>query len=34
VLGTTTFDDHGQTEVPVEIEIKEVRNGEWVSRED
>lgn len=34
VLGTTTFDDHGQTEVPIEIEIKEVRNGEWVSRED
>ncbi len=32
VLGTTTFDDHGQTQLPVEIEIKEVKNGQWVTR--
>jgi len=33
VLGTTTFDDHGQTQIPVEVIIKIVRNGEWVTRE-
>ncbi|MDR0808470.1 MAG: branched-chain amino acid ABC transporter substrate-binding protein [Gemmobacter sp.] len=32
VLGVTTFDDHGQTQIPVAIEIKEVKNGAWVSR--
>lgn len=31
-LGVTTFDDHGQTQLPVEIEIKEVKNGQWVTR--
>lgn len=32
VLGTTTFDANGQTQIPVEIEIKEVRDGTWVDR--
>ena len=32
VLGTTTFDETGQTQIPVEVEIKEVKNGEWVTR--
>lgn len=32
VLGTTTFDENGQTQIPVEIEIKEVRDGQWVAR--
>lgn len=31
-LGITTFDDHGQTQLPVEIEIKEVKAGQWVTR--
>ncbi len=30
VLGTTTFDENGQTQIPVEIEIKEVKDGAWV----
>ncbi len=34
VLGTTTFDANGQTQIPVEIEIKEVKNGAWVNREE
>ncbi|HLS18798.1 MAG TPA: branched-chain amino acid ABC transporter substrate-binding protein [Paracoccaceae bacterium] len=34
VLGTTTFDENGQTEVPVEIEIHEVKGGKWVPREE
>lgn len=34
VLGTTTFDENGQTEVPVEIEIHEVVDGKWVLREE
>ncbi len=32
-LGTTTFDDNGQTKVPVEVEIKIVKDGKWVTRE-
>ncbi|MBL0373717.1 branched-chain amino acid ABC transporter substrate-binding protein [Rhizobium sp. KVB221] len=28
-LGETTFDTNGQTQIPVAIEIKEVRNGTW-----
>lgn len=32
-VGTTTFDETGQTQVPVEIEIKEVKGGEWVNHE-
>jgi branched-chain amino acid transport system substrate-binding protein len=32
VLGVTTFDDHGQTQIPVEIEIKIVKNGAWVTK--
>ncbi len=32
VLGTLSFDDNGQTEVPVEVEIKEVVDGQWVTR--
>ncbi|HCP79961.1 MAG: branched chain amino acid ABC transporter substrate-binding protein [Pusillimonas sp.] len=30
-LGTTTFDDNGQTEIPVDIEVRTVKNGEWAS---
>ncbi|TXH34525.1 MAG: branched-chain amino acid ABC transporter substrate-binding protein [Rhodospirillaceae bacterium] len=29
VLGETTFDANGQTQIPVEIEVKEVKNGAW-----
>ena len=32
-LGATTFDANGQTQIPVAIEIKEVKNGVWVTRE-
>lgn len=32
-LGVTTFDANGQTQIPVAIEIKEVKNGAWVTRE-
>lgn len=28
--GTITFDENGQTETPIEIELKTVRDGEWV----
>ena len=31
-LGTTTFDETGQTEIPVEVQIKEVVDGEWVDK--
>lgn len=31
-LGTTSFDANGQTQIPVAIEIKEVKDGAWVSR--
>jgi len=34
VLGTTTFDQNGQTQVPVKIEIKVVKNGKWVTRSE
>lgn len=30
VNGTITFDEFGQTETPIEIHLKTVRNGEWV----
>ena len=33
VLGTTTFDETGQTEIPVEVEIKVVKDGQWVTKE-
>lgn len=32
VLGVTTFDETGQTRIPVAIEIKEVKDGAWVAR--
>jgi len=32
VLGTTTFDENGQTQIPVAIEIKEVKDGAWTDR--
>lgn len=32
-LGTTTFDANGQTQIPVEIEIKVVKDGAWVTME-
>lgn len=31
VLGTTTFDANGQTQIPVDIEIRTVRGGQWVN---
>lgn len=31
-LGTTTFDANGQTQIPVDIEIRTVKNGQWASR--
>lgn len=31
-LGVTTFDANGQTQIPVAIEIKEVKGGAWVTR--
>lgn len=34
VLGETTFDANGQTQIPVAIEIKEVRNGVWETRQN
>ena len=34
VLGETSFDANGQTQIPVTIEIKEVRGGEWVTKTD
>lgn len=34
VLGTTTFDSEGQTQIPVAIEIKVVKDGEWVTKQD
>ncbi|MCC7282544.1 MAG: branched-chain amino acid ABC transporter substrate-binding protein [Acetobacteraceae bacterium] len=32
VLGRTTFDANGQTQIPVSIEIKIVKDGKWVTR--
>ncbi len=34
VLGVTTFDETGQTQIPVEIEIKIVKDGKWVTKEE
>ncbi|WP_397474911.1 branched-chain amino acid ABC transporter substrate-binding protein [Pusillimonas sp.] len=34
VLGTTTFDENGQTEVPVDIEVRIVKDGQWTSYND
>nr|WP_309504382.1 branched-chain amino acid ABC transporter substrate-binding protein [uncultured Roseovarius sp.] len=31
-LGKTTFDETGQTELPVMIDIKIVKNGEWITK--
>lgn len=31
-LGTTTFDENGQTELPVVVDIKIVKDGEWMSK--
>ena len=31
VLGTTSFDENGQTEVPVDIEVRIVKDGAWTS---
>ncbi len=33
-LGVTTFDANGQTQIPVEIEIKIVKDGQWVTKAD
>ena len=32
VLGTTTFDSNGQTQIPIEVEIRIVKDGQWVTR--
>lgn len=32
-LGLTTFDENGQTKRPVELELREVKNGEWTTRQ-
>lgn len=32
VLGTTTFDSNGQTQIPVDIELRTVKGGQWVAR--
>ncbi|NNM71786.1 branched-chain amino acid ABC transporter substrate-binding protein [Enterovirga aerilata] len=31
-MGHTSFDENGQTKLPVELELREVRNGAWVTR--
>lgn len=31
VLGTTTFDENGQTQVPVDIEVRVVKDGKWTN---
>jgi len=33
VLGETSFDENGQTQMPIVIEVKIVENGEWKTRE-
>jgi branched-chain amino acid transport system substrate-binding protein len=33
VLGVLSFDENGQTEVPVDVEIKVVVDGQWVTRD-
>lgn len=33
VLGVTTFDANGQTQIPVKVEIKVVRDGKWVDKD-
>ena len=30
-LGQTTFDENGQTRLPVELELRTVKNGVWVA---
>lgn len=30
VVGTTTFDKNGQTQVPIDVIIKAVKNGKWI----
>ena len=32
VTGKVTFDANGQTQVPVELQLHEVKDGKWVSR--
>jgi branched-chain amino acid transport system substrate-binding protein len=32
VLGTTTFDANGQTQIPVDVEIRTVARGQWTAR--
>ena len=32
VTGTVTFDANGQTQVPVELQLHEVKDGKWASR--
>lgn len=34
VLGRTTFDENGQTQVPVEVDIYVVKNGKWTPWEE
>ncbi|MBF5004103.1 branched-chain amino acid ABC transporter substrate-binding protein [Diaphorobacter caeni] len=32
VTGTVTFDANGQTQIPVELQLHEVKDGKWVNR--
>lgn len=31
-MGVTSFDENGQTKLPVELELREVKNGAWTTR--
>lgn len=31
-MGRTSFDENGQTKLPVELELREVKNGAWTTR--
>jgi branched-chain amino acid transport system substrate-binding protein len=31
-MGHISFDENGQTKQPVELELREVKNGDWVTR--
>ena len=31
-MGVTSFDENGQTKLPIELELREVMNGAWTTR--
>ena len=31
-MGVTSFDENGQTKLPIELELREVKNGAWTTR--